>query len=148
MTDQEEVTRVADGVLALWIALAPPTAELTTPQALAVRTIVYQGPLRVGELAAELGVTVATASRTVDALVAKKLVERTVDPADARCVRVGATPLGVRNQRERRERFRGRVAQLLGELSEHERRQLADSVETLSRLFGRRDVVSGRVQAG
>jgi DNA-binding MarR family transcriptional regulator len=149
MTDHpEEVHRVADGILALIKAVAPPTAELTTPQGFALRTIVHQGPLRVGELAAELTVTVATASRTVDALVAKKFVERTVDPSDARCVRVVATPLGVRHQRGVRERFRGRVAELLDGLSELERRQLADSVELLSRLFDRRESVSDRAQTG
>jgi glutamate dehydrogenase/leucine dehydrogenase len=91
------------------------------------------------KLAAELGVTVATASRTVDALAARGLVLREADPADARAVRVAATRAGIEDQKERRRRFTERLGGLMDELSEHERRQLADSLETLNRLFAHRD---------
>jgi DNA-binding MarR family transcriptional regulator len=111
-------------------------AELTTPQALALRTTVLEGPLRMGALARELGVSVATASRTVDALAARGLVRRESDPADARAVRVCATRRGKREWAARRERFVAALEQLMDELSEHERRQLGESLETLNRLFG------------
>jgi MarR family 2-MHQ and catechol resistance regulon transcriptional repressor len=136
---QRDAERMAEGLIRLWRSLVPPTAELTTPQAYALGTIVRQGPLRIGALAAELGVTVATASRTVDALAARGLVLREADPRDARAVRVAATAAGAHDQKERRRRFTARLAQLMDELSEHERRQLAESLETLNRLFGRRD---------
>jgi DNA-binding MarR family transcriptional regulator len=89
-----------------------------------------------GALATWLGVTVATASRTVDALVSAGLVRREADPADARAVRVVATARGKREFRLRRERFARALEQLADELSELERRQLADALETLGRLFG------------
>jgi DNA-binding MarR family transcriptional regulator len=113
-------------------------AELTTPQALALRTIVQEGPLRMGALADALGVSVATASRTVDALAAKGLATRESDPSDARAVRVAASARGRREHAVRRERFAGALESLMDELSEHERRQLADSLETVNRLFSRR----------
>jgi DNA-binding MarR family transcriptional regulator len=137
-----DVDRMADGVVELWTALQRrkddrvSTAELTTPQALALRAVVLEGPLRMGSLAEQLGVTVATASRTVDALADRGFLRREADPADARAVRVVATPGGRREHRLRRERFVRALARLSEELSEVERRQLAESLETLARLFG------------
>jgi DNA-binding MarR family transcriptional regulator len=83
-----------------------------------------------------LGVTVATASRTVDSLAGAGLVRREADPADARAVRVVATARGRREFRLRHERFVRALGRLSEELSELERRQLADALETLGRLFG------------
>jgi DNA-binding MarR family transcriptional regulator len=140
-----DVERMADGVVRLWTALqrrkedGVSTAELTTTQALALRTVVLAGPLRVGALAEALGVTVATASRTVDALVVRGFVRRNADPADARAVRVLPTPRGRREHRLRRQRFVGALARLSDELSEVERRRLAESLETLAALFGDRE---------
>jgi DNA-binding MarR family transcriptional regulator len=114
-------------------------AELTTPQAIAVRTVVREGPIRVGALAEALGVTVATASRTVDALVAKGLVRRSQDPDDARAVRVYATPRGKREHEVRRARFVSALEQLMDDLSSDERRQLSESLESLSRLMAPHD---------
>jgi MarR family transcriptional regulator, 2-MHQ and catechol-resistance regulon repressor len=135
---RRDADRMAEGLIRLWRSLVPPTAELTTPQAYALGTIVRQGPLRMGALASELGVTVATASRTVDALTARALVLREADPVDARAVRVAATAAGVEDQQDRRRRFTERLSALMDELSEVERRQLADSLETLNRLFSDR----------
>ncbi|HEX2044434.1 MAG TPA: MarR family transcriptional regulator [Gaiellaceae bacterium] len=137
-----DVDRMADGVVRLWTALQRrkdervSTAELTTSQALALRAVVLEGPLRMGSLAEHLGVTVATASRTVDALAERGFLRREADPADARAVRVVATPSGRREHRLRRERFVRALARLSEELSEVERRQLAESLDTLARLFG------------
>jgi MarR family 2-MHQ and catechol resistance regulon transcriptional repressor len=148
-----DVERMADGVVRLWTALqrrkdeGVSTAELTTPQALALRTIVLEGALRMGALAEELGVTVATASRTVDALAERGFVRRESDPADARAVRVVAGAAGRREHRLRRERFVRALARLSEELSEVERRQLAESLETLARLFGGEEPVSRRRSA-
>jgi MarR family 2-MHQ and catechol resistance regulon transcriptional repressor len=142
MSRRPDAERMADGVIRLWTALQrrkdepASTAELTTSQALALRAIVREGPLRMGALAAELGVTVATASRTVDALAARELVRREADPADARAVRVVATASGRREHRLRRERFVRALERVSEELSEVEQRQLAESLETLARLFG------------
>lgn len=141
-----DVERMADGVVRLWGAVQRakddriPTAELTTPQAMALRAIVLEGPLRMGALADVLGVTVATASRTVDALAERNLVVRGADPEDARAVRVAPTAAGRREHRLRRERFVRALARLSESLSEVERRRLAESLETLAALFGERDV--------
>jgi len=141
MSRRIEVERMAEGIVRLSMELqrrkegAHSTHELTTTQAIALRVAVTEGQQRIGALAGRLGVTVATASRTVDALAAAGLVRRDADPADARAVHVVATARGRREFRLRRERFARALERLSDDLSELERRQLADALETLGRLF-------------
>jgi DNA-binding MarR family transcriptional regulator len=141
MSDRADVERMAEGIVRLSMELqrqkegAPSAHELTTTQAVALRVAVTEGPQRIGTIAERLGVTVATASRTVDALAAAGLVRREADQADARAVRVVASARGKREFRVRRERFSRALARLSDDLSEIERRQLADALETLGRLF-------------
>jgi DNA-binding MarR family transcriptional regulator len=140
MTSRENVERMAEGIVRLSMELqhrkeGASTHELTTTEALALRVTATEGPLRMGALADRLGVTVATASRTVDALVAAGLVRRDADPLDARAVRVVATARGRREFRQRKERFTRALARLSDDLSEIEQRQLADALDTLGRLF-------------
>ena len=140
MSGRADVGRMAEGIVRLSMELqrrkegASPQ-ELTTTQALALRIAVTEGPQRIGTLADLLGVTVATASRTVDALVATDLVRRETDSADARAVRMVATARGRREFRARRDRFVRALERLSNDLSQIERRQLADALETLGRLF-------------
>jgi DNA-binding MarR family transcriptional regulator len=142
MSRRPDVERMAEGIVRLSMELqrrkdaGPSTHELTTTQALTLRIAVTEGPQRIGTIASLLGVTVATASRTVDALAAADLVRREADSTDARAVRVVATPRGKREFRLRRERFARALARLSDDLSEIEQRQLADALETLGRLFG------------
>ena len=140
---REETERMAEGIVRLRdeiLRRREPDAEggaveLTPAQGAALRAVVRLGPLRVGALAEALGVTVATASRTVDGLAALGLVQRAGDPSDSRAVRVAATPKGSEEHRLRRDRFVRALERLLEELSEVERRRLADSLATLSALL-------------
>jgi DNA-binding MarR family transcriptional regulator len=142
VTKLDHSERVAAGILRLWTELQRrkerdevSAHELTTTQAQALRLVILDGPQRIGSLASELGVTMATASRTVDALVATGLVRREADPTDARAVRVVLTARGRREHRVRYDRFVRAVERLSDDLSELERRQLAEALETLGRLF-------------
>jgi DNA-binding MarR family transcriptional regulator len=149
------VERMAEGIVRLWTELQRRREpgevrayELTTSQAQALRLVILDGPQRIGALSAALGVTMATASRTVDALVAAGLVRREPDPEDARAVRVVLTARGRREHRVRYERFVRALERLSDDLSEIERRQLADALETLGRLFGSDDQTQLRASAG
>jgi DNA-binding MarR family transcriptional regulator len=145
----EDLERMAEGFVRLrWELIARRRggqqsgimgAGAGTPQALALRTVVLDGPLRMGELAAALRVTVATASRTVDSLVADGLVERRPDAGDARVVQVAATRKGRREYATQKRRMEDALGGLLEELSEDERRELADALDTVNRLLVRRD---------
>jgi DNA-binding MarR family transcriptional regulator len=140
---REDTERMAEGIVRLRdeiLRRREPDAEggaveLTPAQGAALRAVVRLGPLRVGELAGALGVSVATASRTVDGLAALELVARAGDPVDSRAVRVCPTSKGVEEQRLRRARFVRALERLLEELSEEERARLADSLETLNALL-------------
>jgi DNA-binding MarR family transcriptional regulator len=61
----------------------------------ALATVVADGPMRVGDLAAADGVRAPTMTRIVDSLVAEGYAERIPDPADRRACLVRATPAGV-----------------------------------------------------
>jgi DNA-binding MarR family transcriptional regulator len=61
----------------------------------ALATIVMDGPLRVGDLAAVEGVRAPTMTRIVDLLVAEGEAERVPDPADGRACLVRATDAGL-----------------------------------------------------
>jgi DNA-binding MarR family transcriptional regulator len=63
-------------------------------QAYALSALARRGPLAMGALAADLGLSVSTLTRTVDALVARSLVRRIPDPEDRRVLRVELTPRG------------------------------------------------------
>lgn len=154
---RDELERMAEGIVRLRLEILRrrveegglPPDELTTPQAIALRAVVVDGPLRVGSLATALGVSDATASRTVDALEALGLVKRERDPSDARAVQVAATARGRREHANRRERFVRALDRFMDELSEHERQQLADALVTVNRLLTPSESpVSARRRAG
>lgn len=67
---------------------------LTPTQGQVLTVVRARGALRIGALAAELGVTAPTVSDAVAALEAKRLVTRRADPADRRATEVRLTPAG------------------------------------------------------
>jgi DNA-binding MarR family transcriptional regulator len=80
-------------------------SALTTTQRLALFAIADHGPVRLGVLAERIGTTDATATRTVDALAAAGLAERTADAEDRRAVRVAVTRSGRSLVRRRRKQL-------------------------------------------
>jgi DNA-binding MarR family transcriptional regulator len=60
----------------------------------ALGTIVSDGPMRLGDLAATEGVRAPTMTRIVDSMVTEGIAERVPDPADGRACLVRATPAG------------------------------------------------------
>lgn len=70
-----------------------PDLELTLPQFRTLR-LLGQGPQRMSDIAAFLGVSMSSATSMIDRLVNKGVVERAHDPADRRVVTCRLTPLG------------------------------------------------------
>lgn len=79
--------------------------------------------LPVGELAAGAGVSAPTATRAIDALVRRGVVEREHSAADRRCVIVRLTPAGLTAMRRRRTALRRKRAALFANLDPAEREQ-------------------------
>src|SRR4051794_8353420 len=67
---------------------------LTSTQRLALFELLEDGPMRLNDLAARMGLSAPTASRAVDALAEAGLVERLTDPSDRRALRIDLTAAG------------------------------------------------------
>ena len=67
---------------------------LSVSQSYALRALCENGPLAMGELAAEMHLTVSTMTRIVNQLVRKTLVRRASSDADRRVCRVALAPRG------------------------------------------------------
>lgn len=130
----ERVMRVAHLIRrSAMTGLAP--LDLTPAQSRTLRTISKSNqPIRMGELAATLGVVPRSATGLVDALQNAGLVERTVDPANRRSVLVTLTDRGRDRQRAMSQARAAAGDGLFGALTPAERRMLAELL--------------GRVQSG
>lgn len=139
----DDVERMADGIMRLrgellrhgTAAGAPPAAELTSPQALALHALVGGGRLRMGVLADVLGVSAAAASRIVDGLEDRQLAVRRRDPDDRRAVWVDATPRGRREHDRGRRRLVTALERLLACLDPAESRELARLLQRVPELL-------------
>jgi DNA-binding MarR family transcriptional regulator len=105
---------------------------LAGSQRLALSAHVAGSPLRRRALAERIGTTDATASRTVDALVALGFVRREPDPADGRGVLVVATPKAIEFVAERRSRLVGILEQGLSGMSSADRERLVSLLAELN----------------
>jgi len=108
----------------------------TTPQKVALTAVADWGPLRLGALADRMGTTDATASRTVDALVATGLVERLEDADDRRAVRIAVTPEGRRLIDRRRAELAKALERGLRDLPADDRDRLVGLLERLNAGLG------------
>jgi DNA-binding MarR family transcriptional regulator len=112
-------------------ALAGTTPEVTLPQFRALVLLEQHETLTVAQLADELGVVPSTASRMCDRLVAKKLIRRSVDPANRRQVslrlqQAGHTLIDGSTRRRKQE-----IARLLRHISRDDQDRLAESLGIL-----------------
>lgn len=112
-------------------------AGLTGPRLSALSVIVFAGPVTLGELASAEQVRPPTMTKIVRALEAEELVRREKDPADARIVRLRATPKGMSLLQEGRARRVRRLAEPLADLDNADRKTLAEALEILSRALDR-----------
>ena len=113
-----ELTRMTGG--------ADEGPALTTTQRIALIEIADAGPLRLIDLAARIGTSAPTASRTVDILDELGLVARETDPADRRAVRIELTPAGRRLVDERKARAAAAFEPAVGALTGPDRERLLD----------------------
>ncbi len=96
-----ELTRMTGG--------ADDGPAMTATQRISLIEIADAGPLRLNDLAARIGTSAPTASRTVDVLDELGLVARSADPDDRRAVRIELTPLGRRARRRAQGARDGRL---------------------------------------
>jgi DNA-binding MarR family transcriptional regulator len=136
MVDADTVARlrVVIGRLARELNATATGEGLTPTQASVLGLVSGRGPLGISELAGLEGLNPTMLSRVVGRLDELGLVRRLPDPADARAVRVDATPDG----REVHERIRTQrtrvVSQCLDRLPEESTRTLLHALPALELL--------------
>jgi DNA-binding MarR family transcriptional regulator len=109
---------------------------MTPGRLTALAVLAADGPLRMGELAARLGISAPTVSRLVDCLAERGLIERVTDPADHRATRVGLSAEGVVGLASVREHGEGMLADRIAALDAAELSALCAALPVLEGLCG------------
>ncbi|WP_193045515.1 MarR family winged helix-turn-helix transcriptional regulator [Mycolicibacterium baixiangningiae] len=104
---------------------------VSTPRSKLLAEIERLQPVRSADVARAVGITQATASTLVDALVREGLVMRAPDENDRRAVRLSTTDAGRRQARDWRADYTAAAHEMLACLSHGEKKQLT---ELLTRL--------------
>ena len=107
---------------------------LPAAQARLLATIEAHGEARIGDLAAVDHCSQPTMTTQVRRLEDAGLVSRTVDPGDARAVRIRITPEGMRTLTKVRADRAAAIEPQLTRLDPADRQVLADAVQVLRRL--------------
>ncbi len=120
------------------VALSDVTDEVTLAQYRTLVVLAQQGPQNLVNLAGEIGVTPATATRMCDRLVGKKLITREPQDQDRRHIRLVLTTKGRHLVDAVTERRRREVSTLVGLVSSQDQ-------ATLSAAFIRFAAAVGKV---
>lgn len=105
--------------------------EVTLPQFRALVLIDIHGSMTVAELAEALGVVPSTATRMCDRLVAKELVDRTVDSTNRRQVTLALQPEGRRLIAQSTRQRKREITRLLKSIPPQAQADLATSLGDL-----------------
>ncbi len=110
---------------------------LPVPQYMVLRTIAGQGPQRMSDIAALLGVKSPAVSMIVQGLEGEELVVRAHDDSDNRVVRVSLTDLGRRKLEGAEELRRELVRRFTADLDDQEVRSLVGILAKLCNSVAR-----------
>jgi DNA-binding MarR family transcriptional regulator len=111
--------------------------DLDRASYLLARTLDTTGPVSINGLAALLGLDATTVTRQVATMEAAKLVVRRADPDDGRSSLIGLSANGRRKMRAVQRARRERIASLLGDWTEGDRRQLGRLLARFNDELGR-----------
>ena len=123
--------RVLVGIAAR--SLAAHADDVTLPQLRALVLVRGKGPMRLSDLATELDVDTSTATRLVDRLVRKGLLNRKVEETDRRALRLTLTPAGRGLLRRMTEYRKREIRRVLARLTDEERDSVRAGMQALSR---------------
>lgn len=106
-----------------------------TPSRIALLSFLsLHGPLRMGELADRMRISAPTASRLVECLAERAMVERVPDPDDHRAVRVHLAPAGTAALATLRRRGTGLLADRIRSLDPDELATLDAAMDVLETI--------------
>jgi len=122
-------------------SISPPprvkVPDLTLAQIRIIRLLSDHGDCSMKELARRARITMPTATGLVDRLVRAGIVERVKDSNDRRVVKVRLSKRGTELVRRHRKWRLRNLGRLLERLSDAEREQVGEAIETLSRIFSK-----------
>jgi DNA-binding MarR family transcriptional regulator len=126
-------------LLARWLEAAQRRQDYPMERAsyLLLLRLEAEGPQRVAQLAASLGLDGSTVTRQLTALDANGWVTRSPDPLDARATIVAATPAGLAAMSELRDFRTGRVARLFEDWTADEQAELGRVLGHLNQVLER-----------
>lgn len=104
---------------------------MTVAQAATLETLATEGPMRLGELGARLGIAPSTLTRNLTRLTERGLVKRATERGDARASRAALTPAGQRAAASVLKQDEAFAASILGRLPAKSRRAAIDGLEDL-----------------
>lgn len=113
--------------------------EVGQAQFFVLHVLAEAGALPVGEIAERCHVSAPTVSRMLNHLEASGLIERHVDPANRRVVRVVVTEAGRAAEAEMTHRFEAALESVLSPLTERELADLITAFGHLERLVAEND---------
>jgi DNA-binding MarR family transcriptional regulator len=104
---------------------------MTVAQAATLETLATEGPIRLGDLGARLGITPSTLTRNLFRLEERGLVKRAPERADGRAFRVALTPTGRRAALEVLRQDVNFAASIVERLPQGTRRVALDALDEL-----------------
>src|SRR5512133_2756859 len=135
------IENLAEELLTLWRVLRGIShplkrAEMTPEQYWLLRVLNRASPLRIGELAGELGIATSSATAACKRLEKAGLLKRERQVDDERIVHVSLTAQGLAQIEAWRQRKREALAQLLSVLDEREQQELQRILERVLEAAG------------
>ena len=125
---EEIFNALSPGVPTEWFS-----SDLTVAQLRVLLVLKSQGPTRMSDIAASLGITLPTATGIVDKLVKKKFLSRETDSSDRRLVICSLSPAGQENINRLWTSSQFQMEKLLTGLSVEQLRKAADVADMLFR---------------
>jgi DNA-binding MarR family transcriptional regulator len=113
--------------------------DITMAQAKLLYVVTAAGELSMSDIAGRLGVTVSTASGSVDHLVAMGFLARVEDPANRRQVRVSVTPAGFATLEQIRELGTRQLRDLFETMTDDELRVIQRATDLMTRAVTARN---------
>jgi DNA-binding MarR family transcriptional regulator len=111
--------------------------DITMAQAKLLYVVAAAGELTMSDIASRLGVTVSTASGSVDHLVSLGLMSRADDPTDRRHVRISVTPTGIQTLERLRELGARQLRALFDTMTDAELKVIERATRIMSRAVDR-----------
>ena len=116
--------------------------SLSVPQLRVLTFLSHVPGAPLASVTGHLGVSRSTASAIVDRLVRRKLVHRTEDPQERRCVMLTLTPAGAQHLQQARDATCTRLAKVLAGLSAADLLQVTEGLTLLGNAF--KEMVASR----